>query len=243
MTQTEAICESINTIAVQVAARAGIARVIAAANRLGITSDLAKDASIALGTGEVNLLELVSAYAPFANGGAGVLAYGIGEIRDSDGRLVYRRAGSGPGPVVAPELDGLMNDMLSGVIAHGTGKTAALPRPVAGKTGTTQDYRDAWFIGYTADLVAGVWLGNDDNSPMNKVTGGMLPAATWRNFMLAATKGMPVRPLPMPEASPEISPRAPSPAEESPLDRLFGWLGVSAQPTSGPAPVETGRLL
>jgi penicillin-binding protein 1A len=97
---------------------------------------------------------------------------------------------------VSPELVSTMNDMLSAVIDHGTGKSAVLPRPAAGKTGTTQDYRDAWFIGYTADLVAGVWLGNDDNSPMNQVTGGSLPAKTWRRFMLAATKTIPVRPLP-----------------------------------------------
>jgi penicillin-binding protein 1A len=90
----------------------------------------------------------------------------------------------------------VMNEMLSGVISHGTGRTAALPRPAAGKTGTTQEYRDAWFIGYTADLVAGVWLGNDDDSPTNKLTGGSLPAQAWRRFMLAATRTMPVRPLP-----------------------------------------------
>src|SRR4029077_8270424 len=104
------------TIVVQVAERAGISRVIATANRLGITSDLPQDATIALGTGEVNLLELVSAYAPFANGGDGVLPYGLSEIKDSAGRLVYRRSGSGPGPVIAPELVGLMNEMLTGVI-------------------------------------------------------------------------------------------------------------------------------
>src|SRR5205823_5158739 len=184
MSLAEGLAQSINTIAVQIAERAGIPRVIAAANRLGITSELARDASIALGTNEVNLLELVSAYAPFANGGNGVLPHGIAEIRDSDGKTLYRRSGSGPGVVITAELVPLMNEMLSGVISHGTGKAAALPRPAAGKTGTTQDYRDAWFIGYTADLVAGVWLGNDDNSPMNKVTGGMLPAAAWPNFML-----------------------------------------------------------
>jgi penicillin-binding protein 1A len=89
-----------------------------------------------------------------------------------------------------------MNEMLAGVIGHGTGKAAALPRPAAGKTGTTQEYRDAWFIGYTADLVAGVWLGNDDNTAMEKVTGGSLPAPAWRSFMLTATQGMPIRPLP-----------------------------------------------
>ncbi|MBV9554016.1 MAG: PBP1A family penicillin-binding protein, partial [Alphaproteobacteria bacterium] len=192
----EALAESVNTVAVQVAQRAGILQVIAAANRLGITSDLARDASIALGTNEVNLLELVSAYAPFANGGNGVLAYGISEIRDSSGAVVYRRAGSGPGQVVPADEVGVMNQLLSGVITHGTGKSAALPRPAAGKTGTTQEYRDAWFIGYTADLVAGVWFGNDDNTPMNKVTGGSLPAPAWKAFMLAATQGMPIRPLP-----------------------------------------------
>src|SRR5207253_9955007 len=114
------------------------------------------------------------------------------------------------------ELAAAMSDMLAGVIGHGTGKSAALPRPAAGKTGTTQEYRDAWFIGYTADLVAGVWLGNDDNSPMNRVTGGALPALTRRNFMTAATSGTPIKPLPS----------AP-PSEESPLDQRFGWLAPS----------------
>jgi len=232
MTLAEGLAQSINTIAVQVAQRAGIGNVIATANRLGIASDLANDASLALGTNEVNLLELTSAYAPFANGGTGVLAYGIAEIRDSAGQLVYRRSGSGPGPVVAPELAGMMNDMLTGVIARGTGKTAALPRPAAGKTGTTQEYRDAWFIGYTADLVAGVWFGNDDNTPMTKVTGGSLPALAWRNFMLAATKAMPLKPLPS----------API-ADDTPLDRLFGWFSTQPPTPATPAslPIEPDR--
>ncbi len=241
MTLAHALAESINTVAVQVAERAGISHVIATANRLGITSRLARDASIALGTGEVNLLELVSAYAPFANGGTGVLPYGIKDIRDSSGKLVYRREGSGPGPVVAPEYVGMMNEMLEGVIAHGTGKAAALPRPAAGKTGTTQDYRDAWFIGYTADLVAGVWLGNDNDAPMRRVTGGSLPAQAWRHFMLAATSGMPVRPLPIPGPIPATSSGVPLPAEESPIDRLFGWLSGSPQGASAPLPVDAAR--
>jgi len=227
VTVAEAIAESINTVAVQVAQRAGIPQVIAVANRLGITSDLAQDASIALGTNEVNLLELVSAYAPFANGGTGVLAYGITEITDTSGRIVYHRSGSGPGQVVSPGEVGIMNQLLTGVIAHGTGKAAAMPRPAAGKTGTTQDYKDAWFIGYTADLVAGVWLGNDDNTPMNKVTGGSLPAPAWKSFMLAATQRMPVKPLPS----------APLEAASSgtTLDRLFGQVA----PPSGVIPVGT----
>jgi penicillin-binding protein 1A len=196
MTLAEGLVQSVNTIAVQVAQRAGLRNVVAVAHRLGISSPLAPEASLALGTNEVNLLELVSAYAPFANGGLGVWPHGIIEVRDGAGKIVFRRTGSGIGQVVTAELTGTMNQMLSAVIGHGTGKSAALPRPAAGKTGTTQDYRDAWFIGYTADLVVGVWLGNDDNARMNRVTGGSLPAQTWRRFMLTATQAMPVRPLP-----------------------------------------------
>jgi penicillin-binding protein 1A len=233
MTMAEALAQSVNTIAVQVALRAGIDNIVAVAHRLGIASPLTRDASIALGTDEVNLLELVSAYAPFANGGTGVWPYGIAEIRDSGGHVVFRRTGSGPGRVVSAELDGEMNRMLSGVIDHGTGRDAALPRPAAGKTGTTQDYRDAWFVGYTADLVAGVWLGNDDDSPMNKVTGGSLPARTWRSFMLAATRSMPVRPLPGTASPPAVaaaSPPGPAPSRGL-FDHFFGLFGPSPAPS------------
>jgi penicillin-binding protein 1A len=234
----EAFAESMNTVAVQVAQRAGIPQVIAVANRLGITSDLAKDASIALGTNEVNLLELVSAYAPFANGGNGVLAYGITEIKDTSGKVVYQRSGSGAGQVIPPDEVGMMDGLMAGVIAHGTGKAAALPRPAAGKTGTTQDSKDAWFIGFTADLVAGVWLGNDDNTPMNKVTGGSLPAPTWKAFMLAATQGMPIKPLPsvpfQAVASTPVSAPAPT------LDQLFGQVAPARSlAPSGVIPVGT----
>ena len=196
MTFADGLAQSVNTIAVQVAQRAGIRNVVAVAHRLGISSELTPEMSLALGTNEVNLLELVSAFATFANGGNGVWAHGISEVRDNTGKIVFRRTGSGLGQVVNPEFTAEMNEMLGAVIDHGTGRSAALTRPAAGKTGTTQDYRDAWFVGYTAELVAGVWLGNDDNSPMNKVTGGSLPAQTWRRFMLAATQAMPVRPLP-----------------------------------------------
>ena len=229
MTLAEGLAQSINTVAVQVAQRAGIRKVIAVAHRLGISSELAPEMSLALGTNEVNLLELVSAYAPFANGGAGVWPHGIAEIR-SHGNVVFRRSGSGVGRVMSPEFAGTMNEMLSEVIGHGTGRSAALPRPAAGKTGTTQDYRDAWFIGYTADLVAGVWLGNDDNSPTNKVTGGSLPAQTWRRFMLAATQAMPVRPLPTAPAAPARVLVATPPASGGGLfDNFFGLFGPNAR--------------
>ncbi|MGD9617070.1 MAG: transglycosylase domain-containing protein [Alphaproteobacteria bacterium] len=243
MTLATAVAQSVNTVAAQVAQRAGIGRVIATANRLGIASDLARDASLALGTNEVNLLELVSGYAPFANGGYGSLAYGITDIWDTNGNILYHRAGTGAGRVIAPELVGAMNRMLAGVMTHGTGRNAALGRPAAGKTGTTQEYRDAWFIGYTAELVAGVWLGNDDNTPMNKVTGGTLPAVAWRNFMLEATRGTPARPLP---SGPVSRDRGPSEAGDgSALDRLLGWLTGAAEPqardVSGAAPYSGDR--
>ena len=231
MTLAEGLAQSINTIAVQVAQRAGIRKVIAVAHRLGVSSDLAPEMSLALGTGEVNLLELVSAYAPFANGGFGVWPHGIAEIRDSDGNVVFRRNGSGVGRVVSAEFAGTMNEMLSAVIGHGTGRSAALPRPAAGKTGTTQDYRDAWFIGYTTDLVAGVWLGNDDHSPTNKVTGGSLPALAWRRFMLAATQAMPVRPLPAaPAPSPRVVAATPSGSGSGLFDNFFGLFRSSPSP-------------
>jgi penicillin-binding protein 1A len=205
----EALAESINTVAVQVAERTGRKKVIDTARRLGITTEMTKDASLALGTSEVTLVELTSAYSAFATGGIGAWAYGILEVKDSRGNILFRRQGGGPGRVMSAEVAAQMNDMLSGVIQRGTGKAAALDRPAAGKTGTTSDYRDALFVGYTPDLIAGVWFGNDDNSPMNKVTGGQLPARAWKNFMTAALRGSEAKPLPS----------APAPSW---LDRLLG---------------------
>ncbi len=227
MTLAEGLAQSINTISVQVAQRAGIGNVVAVAHRLGISSPLVPEISLALGTNETNLLELVSAYAPFANGGSGVWPHGITEIRDGTGKVVFRRAGSGLGRVASPEFAGTMNEMLSAVISRGTGRAADLPRPAAGKTGTTQDYRDAWFIGYTADLVAGVWLGNDDNTPMKKVTGGSLPAQTWRRFMLAATRTMPVKPLPSGRLPPgSVMAAAPARSGGGFFENFFGLFGA-----------------
>ncbi|MDB5409406.1 MAG: penicillin-binding protein [Rhodospirillales bacterium] len=216
----DAFAESINTVAVQVEMRAGVSRVVAAAHRLGITAPLGNDASLALGTSEVSLLELTGAYATFANGGTSVWPYGIAEIRDRQGKILFQRSGSGLGRIMTPQVAADMTALMSGVIARGTGKGAAIGRPAAGKTGTTQDSRDAVFVGFTADLVAGVWLGNDDNSPMNRVTGGTLPARTWKDFMLVATKDMPVRPL---QSTP---PPAPSGQPEQPavIARATNWL-------------------
>ena len=196
VTLREALALSLNTVAVRVAEKAGPRTVVKVARRLGITSDLPADASLALGTGEVTPLELTAAYAPFANGGAGVFAHAITEIRDSGGHVLYARSGSGPGRIVKPGRVAAMNAMMRAVIDEGTGRKAALDRPAAGKTGTSQNFRDAWFVGYTADLVTGVWVGNDDGTPMKKVTGGGLPAELWKSFMLQAHRGLSARALP-----------------------------------------------
>ncbi len=200
VTLRHAFAESLNTVAVRLIEAVGPRRVIEVAHRLGITSALHDDASLALGTSEVSPLELTTAYASFANGGNGTVAYGISEIDDSSGHVLYRRQGGGFGQMVAPVALGRMHELMTAVITEGTGRAARLDRPAAGKTGTTQDYRDAWFLGFTADYVCGVWLGNDDpRNTMRKVTGGSLPAHLWKDVMIAAHRGLPVRPLTMPE--------------------------------------------
>jgi len=190
MTLREAVAKSVNTIAVQVSERVGRARVVAMARRLGIASDIRAHPSVALGASEVNLTDLTRAYAVVANGGQGVLAYGIREIRDDRGAVLYRRSGGGLGQLLHPEHAQAMTDMLTTVLEPGgTGQTAKLDRPAAGKTGTSQDFRDAWFVGFAGDVVCGVWTGNDDASPMRQVTGGGLPARIWRDFMMAVPRG------------------------------------------------------
>jgi penicillin-binding protein 1A len=239
VTVAEALAQSINTVAAQVIERAGVDNVIEVAHRLGITATLNRDASLALGTSEVTLIDLTSSYAAFASGGIGAWPFGISEVRDTHGAVLYRRAGAGPGRVIDRELAGEMNEMLMGVMSHGTGKSAALDRPAAGKTGTTQDFRDALFIGYTADLVAGVWFGNDDNAPMRRVTGGTLPARTWKAFMVPATAGMPVRPLPLPQGVgvARVATAAPPPREgRGVLGGLAGLLHSIFGAASAPAP-------
>ncbi|MBM3512315.1 MAG: PBP1A family penicillin-binding protein [Alphaproteobacteria bacterium] len=186
VTVSEAMAQSINTVAVAMARRAGMRAVIAEARRLGFTGDIPRDYSAALGSGETTLMELTAAYAPFANGGLAALSHGIVEITDRTGDVLYRRTGDGLGPIVAEAHVAAMNRMLGDVIARGTGKNAGFDRPAAGKTGTSSDFRDAWFVGYTTSVIAGVWVGNDDGGAMNDVTGGGLPADIWRDVMIAA---------------------------------------------------------
>ena len=187
VTLSDALAHSLNSATVRLIERVGVHRVSALARRLGITTPIPDNLSIALGTSEVTLLELTGAYAAVARDGMGVWPYGIAEVRDRAGHVLWRRSGAGPGRVLAPEVARGADEMLGEVVRRGTGKAASLPIRAAGKTGTTQDYRDAWFVGYAGGLTCGVWFGNDDNSPMDKVAGGDLPAKLWHAIMLNAT--------------------------------------------------------
>ena len=186
-----------NTVAVQLTQEAGVQRVINTARRMGITTPIYPSPSISLGSVEVSPLELTGAYAHLASGGRAVKPWGIRKIvRVRDNNVIYHQDGVSDVMVLAAGTVAKMNQMLTGVIGWGTGKNAALGRPAAGKTGTTSDYKDAWFMGYTPQLVTGVWVGNDNAKPMNKVTGGALPAKIWRSFMSAALKDLQAAPLP-----------------------------------------------
>ena len=198
MTLTDAMARSINTVAVKVSERAGRENVEAMARQLGITAELTTEPSMALGVSELSVLEMTAAYGPFATGGYGIWPYGISEIQDARGQPIYVRRGGGPGRVIPGGYAGAMNTMLSSVIRseNGTGKGARLKRPAAGKTGTSQGYRDAWFVGYTPDLITGVWMGNDNGAPMKRVTGGGLPARLWRDFMTQALSNTSAKALP-----------------------------------------------
>jgi len=197
-----AVAKSINTVAVQVSEQAGRDRVVGMAKRLGITSPMIAIPSIALGTTEVSLVDLTGAYAHLASDGRAVQPYAIERIRTKKGELVYEHPRQNQPLVLRSDIVGMMNDLLSGVMQYGTGTRANIGRPAAGKTGTTSDYKDAWFMGYTPDLVAGVWVGNDNNQPMKKVTGGTLPAPIWAAFMKEALEGVPARSLPIRHAEP-----------------------------------------
>jgi penicillin-binding protein 1A len=202
VTLTQALAESLNTVAVRVGLEVGPKNVVRTAHRLGISSKLDPNPSIALGTSEVSMLELVGAYAPFANGGIGVSPHVVTRIRTLDGKLLYMRPADELVQVIEPRNVAMMNQMMEQTLISGTAHKAELPGWIAaGKTGTSQDFRDAWFIGYTAHLVTGVWFGNDDNSPTRKATGGGLPVEVWTRFMRSAHQGVAVAALPTAQGS------------------------------------------
>jgi penicillin-binding protein 1A len=197
VTLTQALANSLNTVSVRLTMEVGPAAVVRTAYRLGIESKLEPNASIALGTSEVSVIELVSAYATFANGGLAVAPHVVERIRSADGKTLYTRAAQTLGRIVDPRTVGMMNTMMRETLVSGTARRADLPGWLAaGKTGTSQDFRDAWFIGYTSRLVTGVWLGNDDNSPTKKAVGGGLPVEIWSRFMRTAHQGFAPSALP-----------------------------------------------
>jgi len=237
VTLTKALSLSLNTVAVRLGLEVGPAAVVKTAHRLGITSDLQVNASIALGTSEVTPLELVTAYVPFANGGIGVEPYVISKVRTATGKFIYQRKGSSNARVIEPEYVAMMNTMMQETLLTGTARKAELPGwEAAGKTGTSQDWRDAWFVGYTSHLVAGVWLGNDDNSPTKRASGGSLPVEIWSRFMRVAHEGVAAEPLPSGTWS-----------EPSPVASLFNFFGggspapTPAPPSSNPPPIALGQ--
>jgi len=197
VTLTQALANSLNTVSVRLTMEVGPSAVVRTAYRLGIESKLEPNASIALGTSEVSVIELVSAYATFANGGLAVAPHVVERIRSADGKALYTRATQTLGRIVDPRTVGMMNMMMRETLVSGTARRADLPGWLAaGKTGTSQDFRDAWFIGYTSRLVTGVWLGNDDNSPTKKAVGGGLPVEIWSRFMRTAHQGLAPSALP-----------------------------------------------
>ena len=200
MSFREAFATSVNTVAVRVSERLGRGRVIDTARRLGITSKMASHPSIALGAAEVTLIELTAAYAAVANGGFGVWPHAIVEVGGNGDHGLYRRQGTGPGRVLSATTSRQMTALLQAVVTSGTGRAAQMDGFAAGKTGTSQDYRDAWFVGFSGDLVVGVWVGNDDATPMRGVTGGTLPARIWRQFMRAVQPASRPAPVPKPAA-------------------------------------------
>ena len=192
----QAFAQSSNSVAAQLTAEVGPHEVARTARRLGISSPLMEVSSLALGTSGVTPLELTGAYAPFANGGIAVEPFGILKIRTKAGKILYQRTPPGSDAVMSANNNIQMTRLMMETLVSGTGKAARLEgRDTAGKTGTTQDFRDAWFVGFTADLVCGVWIGNDNNAPMLKATGGGLPARIFKTFMENAGHAMPSRPL------------------------------------------------
>jgi penicillin-binding protein 1A len=233
ITLTTALKESINTVAARLANEVGTSNVAATARRLGIASPIQLDPSMALGAVEVSPMEMAQAYAPFSNGGYFAKAYGIERIRTATGRVLYDRGvgGADRRAVIGQPALAYMNQMMRQVLVSGTGTRARVPGyDLAGKTGTTSDYRDAWFVGYTGGFVTAVWVGRDDNTPMKRVTGGTAPAGIWHDFMTAALPRLQSAPIPGSEL-----PQAPPVQSQDPIGDVLSGQAPGQRPPEGPA--------
>jgi penicillin-binding protein 1A len=231
ITLQTALAQSINTVAARLANEVGTANVAATARRLGITSKIQLDPSMALGAVEVSPLEMAQAYAPFSNGGFLAKGYGIERIRTAGGKVLYDHnveKTQRPAVIGSPALQ-YMNQMMRQVVNDGTGGRAKVGGyDIAGKTGTTSDYRDAWFVGYTGGFVTAVWTGKDDNTPMRRVTGGGAPAEIWRSFMSAALPRLKSTPIPGGTITPEPT--------QDPIGDLLGGGETPPAPTDPAVP-------
>jgi len=226
ITLEQALAQSVNTVAVRLADEVGRTSVAGAARRLGIVSAINTDPAMALGTTLVSPLEMAQAYAAFSNGGNRVSAYGIERIRTTGGTVIYQRKAAPPAPVIANPALSDLNRMLRTVIASGTGGRAAIPGyDIAGKTGTTSDYKDAWFAGYTGGFTTVVWMGRDDAAPMGRITGGGPPAELWRGVMTAALKRFPAQAIPPGPPPP--------PAILDPIETQLAAPATSVEPSGG----------
>jgi penicillin-binding protein 1A len=206
ITLEHALADSINTVAARLADEVGRPQVASTAHRLGIVSPINTDPAMALGTTLVTPLEMAQAYTAFGNGGGRVAAYGVERIRTTGGAVVWQRKTAPPVPAIANPALSEMDRMLRAVLVSGTGTRAAIPGyDLAGKTGTTSDYKDAWFCGFTGGLTTVVWVGRDDAAPMRRITGGIAPAALWHDYMRIALKRLPSQAIP-PGAPPPAPP-------------------------------------
>lgn len=232
MTLLSALTRSINTIAVRLSIavgdgnpKLGRARIVETARKMGITSPLPDTPSLPIGADAVNMLEHVGAYATFPNLGMAVKPHAILEVRTGDGNLIWRYDRDGPKPkrALPASVAAGMIKMMNNVVESGTARRARLNGvAAAGKTGTTNDYRDAWFMGYTGNFVCGVWFGNDDYTSTNRMTGGSLPAMTWHTIMDYAHQGIELRQLPgvsVPERQQQVATRATRPDDKTPAAR------------------------
>src|SRR4051812_28175814 len=239
VTLQKALANSLNTVSVRLTMEVGPQAVVRTAHRLGIASKLEPNASIALGTSEVSVMELVSAYVPFANGGIAVAPHVIDKVRIANGnKLIYKAFNPGLGRVIDDRHVAMMNQMMQETLISGTARKATLAGwPSAGKSGTSQDYRDAWFIGYTGHLVTGVWLGNDDNTSTKKLTGGAMPADIWNHFMTIAHQGLPMADLPgmAGRAIDPSAPQPPAPGSVASPNPLTAMLAPILSPSTGAA--------
>ena len=242
---TDAFARSINTVAVRLAERAGFDTVAAMAKRLGITTPIDTRPAMALGSSDVTLLDMTGAYASVAAGGVRPEPYGITKVATASGETLWTRPGDDPRTVISPDVAAKMTGLLKAAVETGTGRQAQMGRELAGKTGTTSSNKDGWFLGFTSDLVAGVWMGRDDAKPVGGLAGGRAPARAFAAFMRVASRGTPAAPLETDlspdqglgsEPDAEAYGLAPPPPDESGMPPDAGPLRDGAPEDLPPAP-------